>query len=121
MPSDLQNGDAAANPFYRPEFRVLFDRVRQIKDPVKLRILQQLLDGEWHDENELVRLAKKFRYTGSVGLGMMIEQIRRLVDETFVIQEGKPMPMRSKYKLNDNFVGLTRAAFHTFSRSRSAW
>lgn len=119
MQPEQSNIDPTLAPFFRPEYQVLFDRVRQIKDPVKLRILQQLLDGEWHNETELVRLAKKFRYMGSVGLGILFEQIRRVVNDEFVEQEGVPkMPTYKRFKIKENYVGLTRAAFHTFARSQ---
>lgn len=116
MPSE-KNINSNLKEFFQPIFKVFFDRVRQIKDPVKIRILQQLLDGNWHDENELVRLIKKYRFIGPVGIGMLVEQIRRLVNEDFLLSGKGNIPTDSKYKLNDNYVGLTRAAFHTFSRS----
>ncbi|GAB4308138.1 MAG: hypothetical protein Kow0069_06130 [Promethearchaeota archaeon] len=110
LPPDLR-------PFWDRRYLTLFERVRQIRDPVKLRVLQELLDGRWHDERDLVRLVKKYRFLGSVGLGTLVDQLLRVVDPEFVEQKDEADRVSGrKYKLNANYVGLTRAAFHTFTR-----
>ena len=45
--------------YYRPDYSHLFNKIKDIKTPVKNGILLGLLDGNWHSELELIRIAKK--------------------------------------------------------------
>lgn len=84
--------------------------LRSIRDKAKNDVLQEMLDGEWHDEKKLIRIAKKSRYLGTVSFGMMMYSLKDSICHDFLIKkimnDGK-----NYYKIHDNFVGLARAAF----------
>ncbi|MFX1275703.1 MAG: hypothetical protein ACFFBP_08525 [Promethearchaeota archaeon] len=88
----------------------LFNKIKGIKTPVKNELLMTLLDGEWHSESELIRIAKKQRqYAGAVLVGTMLNSINALSQQVFlmkIIINGE-----WHFKISDNYVGLTRAAY----------
>lgn len=89
--------------------------LRNIKDPAKSDVIKTLLDGEWHSEKELIRIAKKTRYMGQVAFGMMMLSFEELVDTGFIQKEVINENGESEYKINDDFVGLARAAYYNYS------
>ena len=89
---------------------ILFNKIKGIKTPVKNDLLITLLDGEWHSEKELIRTAKKQRqYAGAVLVGTMLNSINALSQEIFL--KKKIINGEWHFKISDNYVGLTRAAF----------
>ena len=76
---------------------------------VKNEILKALLDGKWHAGTDLVRVAKKEQYMGIVTLGTMVNSLNILMQNNYL--EKKCIDGEMFYKISDNFVGLTRAAY----------
>ena len=62
--------------YYKPDYSQLFNKLKNIKTPVKNEILISLLDGNWHSELDLIRVAKqKMKFMGAVTLGTMIHSL----------------------------------------------
>lgn len=96
--------------FYKPNYSVLFNKIKDIKTPIKNEILMALLDGHWHSELELIRITKKQHgYIGSVTLGTMINSLNHMIKNNYL--EKKVVNTKLYYKISDNYVGLTRAAY----------
>jgi len=99
--------------YYKPDYSKLFNKIKNIKTPVKNNILQALLDGSWHSELELIRIARKQEnYIGSVTLGTMVSSLNHILRNDYL--ERKQINGKMYYKLSDNYVGLTRAAYTKF-------
>ncbi|TFG22768.1 MAG: hypothetical protein EU529_09475 [Promethearchaeota archaeon] len=99
------------NRYYKPKYSILFKKIKDIQTPVKNDLLGFLLDGCWHSESDLVRLAKRqHRYMGIVTLGTMLNSINHMLKSNYV--EKKIINNEMYYKICDNFVGLTRAAYN---------
>ena len=100
------------NRYYKPNYSILFKKIKDIQTPVKNDLLGFLLDGCWHSESDLVRLAKRqqHRYFGIVTLGTMVNSINHMLKSNYV--EKKIINNEMYYKISDNFVGLTRAAYN---------
>lgn len=99
--------------YYRPDYSYLFNKIKDIKTPVKNGILMELLDGNWHSELELIRMAKKQqKYMGAVTLGTMVNSLNHALKNDYV--EKKVMDGKLYYKISDNYVGLTRAAYNKY-------
>jgi len=88
----------------------LFNKIKGIKTPVKNELLATLLDGSWHSESELIRTAKKQRkYAGAVLVGTMLNSIDAFSQNIFL--KKKIFNGEWHFKISDNYVGLTRAAY----------
>jgi len=99
--------------YYKPDFSQLFNKIKDIKTPVKREILMGLLDGNWHSELDLIRLAKKQQqYMGAVTLGTMVISLNHSLKNDYV--ERQIIDGKMYYKISDNYVGLSRAAFNKF-------
>jgi DNA-binding PadR family transcriptional regulator len=114
MENDLNNAfeqSKILKRYYQPDFSQLFNKIKDIKTPVKKEILMGLLDGNWHSELDLIRVAKRQqKYMGAVTLGTMVNSLNKMLKNDYVekmISEGKMY-----YKISDNYVGLTRAAYN---------
>ncbi|MHA1728661.1 MAG: hypothetical protein ACTSWY_07995 [Promethearchaeota archaeon] len=93
----------------------LFEILHNIKDKAKNDIIHLMLDGEWHNERELLRLAKKSRYCGTVSFGIMMLSFGKTISDRFVTK--KRMNVGTYYKINDNFMGLARAACSNYKKN----
>jgi len=99
--------------YYKPDYSQLFNKIKEIKTPVKTDILVGLLDGNWHSELDLIRIAKKQqKYMGAVTLGTMVHSLNHTLKNDYV--EKKVINGKMFYKISDNYVGLTRAAFNKY-------
>jgi hypothetical protein len=99
--------------YYKPDYNLIFNKIKSIRAPTKNKILETLLDGEWHSELEIIRIAKKEQqYIGSVTIGTMVHQLNHVLKNNYV--EKKVINGKLYYKLADNFVGLTRAAYSKY-------
>ena len=88
----------------------LFNKIKGIKTPVKNELLITLLDGEWHSETELIRIAKKeHKYAGPVLVGTMINSLNSSFKTSYL--KRKIINGEIHFKISDNYVGLTRAAY----------
>lgn len=102
--------DFDENRFYKPTYSTLFNKVKDIKAPIKNEILIALLDGKWHSELELIRVTKKKHgFLGPVTLGTMVGSLNHSIKNNYL--QKKVVNGKMYYKLNDNYVGLTRAAY----------
>ncbi len=105
-----QNKDILIDQYYKPKYSVIFNKIKDLRVPLKNDIIIALMDGNWHSERDLIRLAKKQqRWIGAVTLGTMISSLNHMLNSNYVekqIIEGKLY-----YKISDNYVGLTRACF----------
>ena len=101
------------NKYYKPDYSKLFNKIKDIKRPFKNDILIALLDGKWHPEDELIRIAKKqqggIQYMRSVSLGTIIQSINHNLKNNYL--EKKIILNKIHYKIAENYVGLSRAAF----------
>ncbi|MFX1239284.1 MAG: hypothetical protein ACFE8P_16410 [Promethearchaeota archaeon] len=98
------------NSFYKPSYSNLFNKIKDIKTPIKNKILIALLDGQWHSELELIRVTKKQHgYIGAVTLGTMIHGLNHTIKNSYL--QKKIVNGKMFYKISDNYVGLTRAAY----------
>ncbi|MFX0137627.1 MAG: hypothetical protein ACFFDN_28570 [Candidatus Hodarchaeota archaeon] len=96
--------------FYKPSYSHLFNKIKDIKTPIKNEILIALLDGQWHSELELIRVTKKQHgFVGAVTLGTIIHALNHTIKNNYL--QKKIVNGKMYYKLNDNYVGLTRAAY----------
>ncbi|MHA2039993.1 MAG: hypothetical protein ACW972_05605 [Promethearchaeota archaeon] len=96
--------------FYNPIYSVLFNKIKDIKTPIKNDILRALLDGQWHSELELIRVTKKQHgFVGAVTLGTMINSLNHSIKNNYL--QKKLVNEKLFYKISDNYVGLTRAAY----------
>lgn len=96
--------------FYKPDYSLLFNKIKDIKTPIKNEILIALLDGQWHSELELIRVTKKRHgFVGAVTLGTMINSLNHSIKNNYL--ERKVVNNKLYYKISDNYVGLTRAAY----------
>ncbi len=100
------------NRYYKPNYSILFKKIKDIQTPVKNDLIIALMDGNWHSESNLVRLAKRqqYRYMGIVILGTMVNSINHMLNSEYV--EKKIINNEMYYKISDNYVGLTRAAYN---------
>jgi len=88
----------------------LFNKIKEIKTPVKNELLMTLLDGEWHSETELIRIAKReHKYAGPVLVGTMINSLNSSFKTSYL--KRKIIGGEIHFKISDNYVGLTRAAY----------
>ncbi|MFW9952760.1 MAG: hypothetical protein ACFFKA_21780, partial [Candidatus Thorarchaeota archaeon] len=91
----------ALKNFYKPDYSQLFNKIKDIKTPVKNEILIGLLDGNWHSELDLIRIAKKKqKYMGAVTLGTMVHSLNHTLKNDYV--ENKVINGKMYYKLSDN-------------------
>ena len=114
-PSDIENNnDDLIQNYYKPNYSILFNKIRDIRTPIKNDLLIALLDGNWHSERDLIRMAKrqKHSYIGSVTLGTMISSLNHMLNSNYV--EKKIVDGELYYKISDNYVGLTRAAYNKY-------
>jgi hypothetical protein len=96
--------------FFKPDYSNLFNKIKDIRTPVKNEILRALLDGQWHSELDLIRITKrKQNYMGAVTLGTMINSLNHCLKNNYL--ERKVIGGKMYYKISDNYVGLTRAAY----------
>jgi hypothetical protein len=108
--------DFKGNPYYKPNYSHLFNKIKDIKTPVKNEILIALLDGQWHSELELIRITKKQHgFIGSVTLGTMISSMNHYIKNNYL--QKKIVNGKLYYKILDNYVGLTRAAYRFDSKN----
>lgn len=99
--------------YYKPDYAHLFNKIKNIKTPVKNDILMGMLDGNWHSEIDLIRIAKKKqKYLGAVTLGTMVHALNQKLKNNYV--ERKVINGKMSYKISDNYVGLTRAAYNKY-------
>lgn len=111
----IQNDNNRANilkQFYKPEFSGLFNIIKTMNAPIKNDILIALLDGQWHSETELVRIAKKQQYIGPVTLGTIIGSLNRNLTNDYL--QKRFISGEMYYKISDNYIGLTRAAYSKY-------
>lgn len=97
---------------FKPEYTNIFQKIKEIKTPLnpKNNILMVLLDGQWHSENEIIRITRKqHRYMGTVTLGIMISNINKNFTNNYL--QKKIINGKVYYKLSDNYIMLTRAAY----------
>ena len=106
-----QNKETILDQYYKPNYSVIFNKIKDIRAPLKNDIIIALMDGNWHSERDLIRLAKKKTPMpiGAVTLGTMISSLNHMLNSNYVEKQIKNCKLY--YKISDNYVGLTRAAF----------
>ncbi len=105
--------DRDLEPYYKPHYSDLLYRIQDIRDRAKTVVLQVLADGAWHSQMDLMRVARRTRFIGDIGFGMMMEQMREMLGHDFLTCSTGPENERF-FKIQDNYVGLTRAAYNKF-------
>ena len=110
---NINSNSSLLKKFYKPDYSNLLQKIKGIKAPVKNDILQILLDGTWHSETEIIRIAKKQqKYIGTVTLGMMVHSMNNNIKNNYV--EKRNINGEMFYKISDNYVGLSRAAYSKY-------
>ena len=106
--------------YYKPDFSIIFNKIKGIRTPVKNDLLITLsTDGQWHSETRILRKVKAQKHLGgqfgAVTLATMMESFNNLLKSNYV--EKQFINGEMNYKIADNYVGLTRAAYnkHQFS------
>jgi len=100
--------------YYKPDYSQLFNKIRDIKAPIKKEILTGLIDGVWHSELDLIRITKRqHKYMGAVTLGTMIHSLNHSLKSDYF--QKKIVNGKLYYKISDNYVGLTRAAYNKYT------
>ena len=98
---------------FKPEYSNIFNKITNINAPVKNDIIITLLDGKYHSQTEIIRLIKKkHQYLGPITLTTMVESLNSHTKNNYVVK--KKVNGRIYYKISDNYVGLTKAAFTKF-------
>ncbi len=98
---------------FKPEYSNIFNKIKDIKAPVKNHILISLLDGKWHAESQILRIIRKQNaYLGAVTLSSMINTLNQQTGNSYV--QKKIVNGRVYYKISNNYIGLTKAAFTKF-------
>lgn len=105
--------DKDLEAYFKPHYTDLLFRIQEIRDRAKTAILQLLADGQWHSQMDLMRVARRTRFIGEVGFGMMMEQLREMLGPDFLGCSTGPENERF-FKIHDNYVGLTRAAYYRY-------
>jgi hypothetical protein len=114
FPNNNIDNSSLLKKYYKPDFSTIFNKIRGINTPIKNKLLISLLDGDWHSETELVRLAKRSNapYLGAVTLGTMINSLNHMLQSNYL--EKRFIGGEMCYKISDNYVGLTRAAYNKY-------
>ena len=98
---------------FKPEYSNMFRKINNIEIPVKNHLLMVMLDGAWHGENEILRIIRKQNDSiGSVTLSAMINTLNLQTGTSYL--QKKIVNGRIYYKISDNYLGLTKAAFTKF-------
>ncbi len=98
---------------FKPEYSNMFRKIKNIEIPVKSHILMALLDGNWHTESEILRITRKQNDSiGAVTLSSMINTLNLQTVNSYL--QKKIVNGRVYYKISDNYLGLTKAAFTKF-------
>lgn len=98
---------------FKPEYSNIYRKINDIKIPIKNHILMTLLDGKWHTENEILRITRKQNDSiGSVTLSSMVKNLNLQTVNSYLRK--KMVNGRIFYKISDNYLGLTKAAFTKF-------
>ncbi|MBD3350811.1 MAG: hypothetical protein GF364_04915 [Candidatus Lokiarchaeota archaeon] len=92
----------------------LLENIKEIRDGAKNEVIQAMLDGEWHKQTELIRIAKRKRYLGMVSFGIMMLSIREAINNYFILRKFSHKDGEYVYKIHDKFVGVARAAYYNF-------
>lgn len=97
---------------FKPKYTNIFQKIKEINTPEspKNNILMIMLDGKWHSANEIIRITRReHQYMGNVTLGVMISNINKNLTSNYL--QKKIINGKVYYKLSDNYIGLTRAAY----------
>jgi hypothetical protein len=95
----------------------LVKSLQNIHDKTKIDVIIRLLDGDWHTESELIRIAKKTRdFIGVVGFGMLMCSLDDTIAKSFLI---KRMQTGTQFKINENYIELARSAYSQYKLSDS--
>jgi hypothetical protein len=96
---------------FKPEYSNIFNKIKDIKVPIKNHILISLLDGNWHAESEILRNTRKQRgYIGAVTLSSMVNTLNHQTGGNNYLKK-KIINGRVYYKISNNYIGLTKAAY----------
>ena len=100
--------------YYKPNYSKLLNKIKDIRTPVRNKLLVALLDGQWHSELELIRIGKKQqKYLGAVTLSTIIQSLNQNIQNNYL--EKRVVNGQMFYKILDNYVGLTRAAYSKYT------
>ncbi|TFG22767.1 MAG: hypothetical protein EU529_09470 [Promethearchaeota archaeon] len=98
--------------YFKPKYTNIFQKIKEINTPEspKNNILMILLDGQWHSENEIIRITRKQHgFMGTVTLQVMISNINKNLTTNYL--QKRIVNGNIYYKLSDNYILLTRAAY----------
>lgn len=93
--------------------------LRNIQDKTKIDVIIQLLDGDWHPEGELIRIAKKTRdFIGVVGFSMLMCSFEDTVAKSFLVKRIHSSNS-TQFKINDNYIELARSAYSHYKSTEN--
>lgn len=93
--------------------------LKHITDATKIDVLSELLDGRWHTDAELIRVAKKSRdFIGAVGFGMLMCSFEDSISKSFLMKKMIP-GNTTQFKIHENFIELARAAISKYKKTEN--
>lgn len=94
-------------------------------DKARFYILKTMVDGEWHNLTSLLRIAKKHRPIGMVGVGMALNALQANIgleifeNSTGHENQGSDL-VDSSWKIKDEYMGIFRAVITSMDGGFSA-
>nr|MDO8113420.1 hypothetical protein [Candidatus Sigynarchaeota archaeon] len=93
-------------------------------DKARYYILKIMVDGEWHNLTSLLRVAKKYRPIGLVGVGMALNSLQASIGcdifENETEHESSAADIvDSSWKIKDDYMGILRAVVSSMDGSPS--
>ncbi|MHA1111210.1 MAG: hypothetical protein ACTSRE_08905 [Promethearchaeota archaeon] len=115
-PSSYQQPEPESEIIDEPE---LIHSLKQITDATKIDVLMKLLDGRWHTDAELIRVAKKSRdFIGAVGFVMLMCSFEDSISKSFLMKKMNPGNM-TQFKIHENFIELARSAYSKYLKTEN--
>jgi len=121
------DGAPSMDNFGRSWMMKMFETIQGYlqSDKARFYILKTMVDGEWHNLTSLLRVAKKHRPIGMVGVGMALNALQANVgrdifeNSTGLETQGSDL-VDSSWKIKDEFMGIFRAVITSMDGGTSA-
>jgi len=94
----------------------ILNKLSSLNNPIELEILNLLIDGKWHRENELIRVVKKIRICGSVGLGLILNKLNKSVNYQLIVRSNPNITDEPYFKINDEILDIIQNLKTKFNR-----
>ena len=123
----ISDGTSSMGTLGRPWMMKMFETIQGYvqSDKARFHILKAMTDGEWHNLTSLLRVAKKDRPIGMVGVGMALNGLQANIGQSIFENStghenvGSDL-VDSSWKIKDEYMGLFRAAITSMDSGTSA-